>query len=251
MRLFGKNSVIERLRHDPKGIRKIYLEEGFLDKGAIYKKAKPWNIPIHITTQSRIIKTAGNKNTQGIIADVDDFSYTPFEDMLDIALKKKYTLVFLDELNDPQNLGAMIRSLACLGHFGLVLPTHKSVGITETVLRIASGGDCHLTVAKVSNISSAIRIAKKAGVQIVGAVVKGGQSLEEVNFSFPVGLVIGSEQKGIRDVVRAHLDMEVTIPMAADTLSFNVAHATTIFAYEINRQKNQNRRQRNQTSSRD
>lgn len=242
MRLFGKNSVIERLRTNPASIRKVYLEEGYPDKGYIYKKAKPYNIPIHITTAGRLSKTAHHKNTQGILADAEDFSYTPYEDLLEVSLKQNRTPVFLDELNDPQNLGAIIRSLACLGRFALVLPTHKSVDITEVVLRIASGGDCHLPIAKVSNINAAIRSAKTSGFSIVGTVVKGGKSLQETHFSFPIGLVIGSEQKGIREVVRANLDVEVTIPMARDTLSFNVAHATTIFAYEITRQKDQNKK---------
>ena len=110
--------------------------------------------------------------------------------------------------------------------------------MTESVLRVASGGDNYVPVAKVANLANAIRSAKESGFTIVGAVVKGGSSLRDVVFSFPLGLVVGSEQKGIRDVIRNQLDQEVTIPMSQDTLSFNVAHTTSILCYEIFRQKN-------------
>lgn len=237
MRLFGKNSVMERLRSNPKSIRKIYIQHGFKGTLAIHKKARQWNIPILPVAQSKMMKIGRDKNTQGILGDVEDFAYTPYDELLETALNKKRSLLFLDGLTDPQNFGAIIRSLACLGKFSIILPTHDSVSITETVLRVASGGDNYVPIAKVSNLSHAIQKAKKEGFQIVGAVTKEGEDLSEIELPHPLGLVVGSEQKGIRDIICKHLDVKLSIPMACDTLSFNVAHATAVLCYEITRQK--------------
>jgi len=238
MKLYGKNAVIERLRSNPKSIRKIYIQHGFKGTLYIHKKARQWGIPVLPVAQSKMMKIGRDKNAQGILVDVEDFAYIPYDELLETALKKKRSLVFLDGLNDPQNLGAIIRSLACLGKFSLCLPTHDSVSVTESVLRVASGGDNYVPVAKVSNLGNSIKKAQSEGYQIVGTVVKEGENLNKAKLSWPIGLVIGSEQKGIRDVIRKRLDIELSIPMACETLSLNVAHATTILCYEITKQKN-------------
>lgn len=237
MKLFGKNPVIERLRAQPHSIRKIYIEEGFRDTAYIRKKAQPHGIPVFVVTASQLLKMGRTKNAQGVMVDVDEFAYTPYDELLETALQKKRCPLFLDGLNDPQNLGAIIRSLACLGKFSVVLHTHGSVDITESVLRVASGGDNYVPVAKVSNLAQAIAKAKEKGFWIIGAVVEKGQSIFETQLPHPVALVVGSEQKGIRENIIKLLDVPVTIPMAQGTLSFNVAQATTIFCYEITRQK--------------
>ncbi len=160
------------------------------------------------------------------------------KDILNLPKEKHPSILFLDSLNDPQNLGAIIRSAGCLGAFSVVLPTHDSVEVTEAVLRVSSGGDNYVSISKVSNLSQAIIAAKEAGFWIAGTVVEGGKAPWEVSFPFPLALVMGSEQKGIREVLRKHLDMELTIPMGHPRMSFNVAQATTIFCYEITKQKN-------------
>jgi len=174
MKLYGKNSAIERLRSNPKSIRKIYIQHGFKGTLLIHKKAKQWGIPILPVPQSKMMKIGRDKNAQGILVDVEDFAYVDYDELLETALKKKRCLVFLDGINDPQNLGAIIRTLACLGKFSVILPTHDSVSVTEAVLRVSSGGDNYVPVAKVSNLVNAIKKAKGEGMAIVGAVVKGG-----------------------------------------------------------------------------
>ncbi len=225
------------MRAQPHSIRKIYIEEGFRDTAYIRKKAQPHGIPVFVVTASQLLKMGRTQNAQGVMVDVDDFAYTPYDELLETALQKKRCPLFLDGLNDPQNLGAIIRSLACLGKFSVVLHTHGSVDITESVLRVASGGDNYVPVAKVSNLAQAIGKAKEKGFWIVGAVVDKGQSIFETTLPHPAALVVGSEQKGIRENIIKILDVPVTIPMAQGTLSFNVAQATTIFCYEITRQK--------------
>ncbi|MFP4473067.1 MAG: TrmH family RNA methyltransferase [Candidatus Omnitrophota bacterium] len=237
MKLYGKNPVLERIKFNPRSIRKIYIQNGHSDAGYIYKKAKKWGLPVMSVPKSKIMKVARNVNAQGIVVEVDDYEYMDLGELISAALKKKLTLIFLDGLNDPQNLGGIIRSLACLGGFALVLPGHGSVGVTETVLRVACGGENYVPVSQVSNIGKAIREAREEGFFIAGAVVDQGEPLMSAKLDFPLGLVIGSEQKGIRPVIRKLLDQHLTLPMAQARLSLNAAHAASIFAYEISRQK--------------
>lgn len=238
MKLYGKNPVIERLKTNPESIHRIYVQEGSNEASYIFKKAHQRSVPVVSVPRSKIFKLARNVNAQGILAEVDDFLYIPYPELLEKAVEKSFSPVFLDSLNDPQNLGAIIRSLACLGGFAIVLPTHDSVEVTEAVLRVASGADNFVLIAKVSNLSRAISLAKDAGFTIAGAVVEGGQDLTATVFPFPVSLVVGAEQKGIRDIIKKQLDLQVTIPMKNPRISFNVAQAATILCYEINRQKN-------------
>ncbi len=237
MKLFGKNPVIERLRANPKSIRQIYIQEGVSETAYICKKARHNGIPVFIVPASKMLKIGRTRNTQGVLGDVADFEYVPYDELLESAVEKRRSLLFLDGLNDPQNLGAILRSLACLGKFSVVLPRHDCVDITETVMRVSCGGENYVPVAKVANLGQAIKSAKESGFTIAGAVVKGGENLWEAAFKGLVGLVIGSEQKGIREVNRNLLDLELTIPMALDTLSLNAAQAAAILCYEITRQK--------------
>jgi 23S rRNA (guanosine2251-2'-O)-methyltransferase len=237
MKVYGKNPVIERLKADPKSIQKLYVENGHPDAGYIYSKAKKWGIPVHAMTAGKMDKISRNLNAQGVMAEIGDYLYIDFSELVDRALLKKMSLVFLDGITDPQNLGGILRSLACLGGFGAVLPSHDSVSVTEAVLRVACGGDNFVPVAKVSNLGKAIKEAKDAGFFVAGTTVKDGVDLRSAVFQFPLGLVIGSEQKGIRPVIEKYIDMKITLPMAQPRLSLNAAHATAIFCYEISKQR--------------
>lgn len=237
MRLFGKNPARERLRSSPETIKRIYIQQGIADAGYFYKKAKQHNIPVMAIPKTRMEKFGRHTNAQGVMADVDDFQYADYAETLEDALKKKKALIFLDQVEDPQNLGALIRSAGCLGNFVIILPTHKAAHVTEAVLRVASGGENHVPIAQVANLRKAIRQAKDAGFKIAGTVISGGEPLETVKLPYPLGVVMGSEQKGVRPVVQQELDMELTIPMHIDRMSFNVAQAATILCYEITRQR--------------
>jgi len=237
MKLYGKNPVIERLKSNPKSIRRIMIAEDHADLAYIRKKCHQWGISISTVPHSKIQRLAQNLNTQGILADIEDFVYVQIDDLLQNALDKKRTPVFLDNLNDPQNLGGIIRTCGALGVFDIVLPTTESVSVTESVLRVACGGENYLKVAKVSNLGNAIEKAKKMGFWIVGTVVEEACSLTEITLQFPLGLVMGSEEKGVRDIILKKLDARVMVPMKNRRMSLNVAHATSMVCYEIVRQK--------------
>jgi len=243
MKLYGKNPVFERLRSNPKSIKKIFVEEGHRELPYLRQKGHKWGIPVICVPASKMLKMGRSWNTQGILVEVDDFAYVPFEDLLDQAQEKKQTILFLDGITDPQNLGSIMRAVACLGDFVLVLPRHDSASVTDTVLRVCAGGENYIAVAQVANLNQAILKAKECDFWIAGMVVEGGENIYNTAWPQNVGLVIGSEQNGIRETIRKNLDAMVTIPMAHPRLSLNVATATAICAYEIMRQ-NQSRRKK-------
>ncbi len=237
MKLYGKNPVIERLKANPKSIHNILIEEGHPETAYIRKKGQQWGISVSSVPQSKIQKLARNLNTQGILADIEDFPYVDFGDLLDMARDKKLALLFLDNLTDPQNLGGIIRTCGSLGNFGIILPTTEAVGVTETVLRVACGGENYVAVARVSNLGNAIEKAKQKGFWIIGTATRDAQPINAVQLQFPLGFVLGSEEKGVRDIIRKRLDCEAMIPVKNERMSLNVAHAASIVCYEIVRQR--------------
>jgi len=228
---------LERIKSNPKSIRHLYLQAGHPEHGYIASKARKFGFPITVVDAHHMLRLGRSLNTQGLLMEVEDFAYADYEDVLETAAQNGQTLLFLDGLMDPQNLGAIIRSIACLGGFVVVLPTHDSVHVTDTVMRIACGGENYVQICKVNNLNNAIAKAKAKDFWIAGSVVKGGEDLAKTKFPFPLGLVVGSEDKGIREVTQERLDVRVTIPMAQPRMSLNAAHATSILCYEIKKQR--------------
>ncbi len=236
MRLYGRNSIKERLKADAKSIKKIFLQKD-ADVSDIISMARPHHIPIEYLAKNEFQKSAQDNRTQGVIADIGEFKYTYLEDILNLPKEKYPSILFLDSLNDPQNLGGILRTAACFGGFAVVLPKHDSVEVTEAVLRVAQGGENYVPIAKVTNLATAIDKSKKAGYWIAGAVIEGGNDLTSTSLNFPLGIIIGSEGKGIRPGLISHIDFKITLPMKGVELSFNAAVAAALFCYEITRQK--------------
>ncbi len=237
MKIYGKNPVLERLKANPKSVRVIYVEAGHPEHSYIAAKAKKYAIPVNVVGEHKMIKLGRTLNTQGLMMEVTDFEYPDYEDILDTAEEDGISFLFLDGLTDPQNLGAIIRTVGCLGRFVVVLPTHDSVHVTDSALRVACGGDNYVQICKVNNLGQAIEKAKKKGFWIAGTVVKDGEDVRGVKLPFPFGLVIGCEEKGIREVIQQRLDMKLTIPMAHPRMSLNAANAASMFCYEISKQR--------------
>lgn len=237
MLLYGKNSVYERLKSDPKSINKILLQDNFKNP-QIEELIKKNKITVERLSISQLSSIKRAPNLQGIIAKSDDFKYFSFDDLLSYPDEKKLTLIFLDRVYDPQNLGSIIRTAACFGGFAVVIPKHKACQVTETVLHVAQGGENYVPVAMVTNTSKAIEEAKKSGYWILGAMVgDDAQDIDKVSLSFPLGFVLGSEGEGIRYGVQKHIDIKARIPMSGESLSFNVTVACAIFCYQIARSR--------------
>ncbi|MCK5306724.1 MAG: 23S rRNA (guanosine(2251)-2'-O)-methyltransferase RlmB [Candidatus Omnitrophica bacterium] len=235
--LYGRNSVFERLKVNPKSIRKIFLQDN-LKVPSIEKLIRQNNLPSERLSIRGLEKIKHAKDLQGIIAKVDGFQYTLFEDLLGRKREEDTTIIFLDRISDPQNLGVITRIAACFGRMALVIPEHKACGVNETVLHVASGGENYISVSIVANMANALTAAKEAGYWIAGTVVSdGAEEISKVSLPFPVGLVMGSEGEGIRQGLLKHLDIKVRIPMEGAKLSFNVSMACAIFCYEISKRR--------------
>ncbi len=236
MYVYGKNSVLERLKVNPGSIRRIYLQDSF-NVPQITELINSLNLPVNRVTEKDLLKIKRADRLQGIIAEVDKYRYTPFEKLIVKSEKKQYSFIFLDSLNDPHNLGSIIRIAACFGGFAIVIPEHGSCDVNDTVIHVASGGENFVPVSMVTNLSTALIKAKKEGYWAVGTVVESGQDINKTSLPFPLCLVLGTEGKGIRYGMQKHLDLKVTLPMTGAQLSLNVAMACAIFCHEIVRQR--------------
>lgn len=236
MRLYGKNSVLERIRTRPGSIKKLYLQQK-TDLSEIVKEAKKRGLAFDSVDKPGFLRLCGDVHAQGVLAKVSDYKYTPFFRVLKEALEKNRIPVFLDGVTDPQNLGSIIRTLACLGGFSLVLPEHKSAGVNETVLRVACGGENHISISRVVNTVRGVTAAKEEGLWIAGAVAEDGKDIFKSPLKFPIAVVVGSEDKGIRPLLRKCLDAELSLPMRGAGLSYNVAVAVSLFCCEISRRQ--------------
>ena len=235
MLLYGKKSIHERLKVNSQSIRKIFLADDF-ENVQIQTLITSAGISVERQTAEKIRNLKRAKNLQGIVAKVDEFTYSSFEDL--ISQGNKLTPVFLDRINDPQNLGVIIRTLACLGGFCIVIPEKEACHITEAVMHVASGGENYVQVAKVPDLAEAISAAKKQGFYILGAVIdEDAQDIKTLKLKFPLALVLGSEAAGLKLEIQKLLEVKSYIPMKGAKLSFNVNTACTIFCHEITRQR--------------
>jgi len=235
--LYGKNSISERIKANPGSVRSIYFREG-LSLPSMEKAIAQQKIPYERIPADSLEKMRPQKDLQGVVAKVDRFKYTPCDDLIADALQSDRTLLFLDRVVDPHNLGVIIRLSACFGGFSLIIPSREAAQVNETVLHVASGGENYVPIAIVNNLVPAIDDAKKLGFWIAGAVAdEEGEDIAEVSLPFPLGVVLGSEGAGIRKGLQKRLDIQARIPMRGAQLSFNVSMACGIFCHEITKRK--------------
>ena len=235
MHLYGKRPVAERLKAAPKTVRALILRQE-TDAAEIVRAAKAAGITFLSKTKEEFARLAPDAHTQGVLAEVEDFRYAALEDLLKQP-EPRPTLVLLDRVTDPQNLGNLLRVLACFGRFAIVLPKHDSAEVNETALRVACGGENYVPVARVTNLGSASEAAKKAGYWVAGAAPSGGDPLHTADWPEPLAVVLGSEGGGIRPGLEKHLEFTLTLPMPGAALSFNVATAAALIGYEITRRR--------------
>ncbi|RKY37784.1 MAG: 23S rRNA (guanosine(2251)-2'-O)-methyltransferase RlmB [Candidatus Omnitrophota bacterium] len=239
MYLSGKNQVIERINAQPETIEKIYLNKGkhFSLLNIILAMAKKNDVECVLLSPKEFSRLSSNIHTQGVIAEVKDFSYTKLEEVLNLAEQKKYALIALSNLTDPQNLGSILRSCACFGRIALIIPKHRSVVVNSTVLKVACGGENYVPVIQVTNLIPAFSEIKECGYWIGGCVANEGNDITQFKLPWPLCLVIGAEGRGIRKGIIRHLDFNLTLPMPGKGISLNAAVACAIFCYEIMRQR--------------
>lgn len=242
----GRNPVLELLKAK-KEIDKIYVLKGDT-KGSIKKiiaKAKDRRIVVQEVDKERLEKVSNGENHQGVAALVTGFKYSSLDDVVGEArrLDEEPFIVILDEIEDPQNLGAIIRTCECAGVHGVVIPKRRSARVNQSVYKASAGAVNHIMVAEVTNVSDTIETLKDEGLWIYGADMEGGNYYYQEDLTDGIGLVIGNEGKGISRLVKEKCDVLVKIPMFGDVSSLNASTSAAILIYEVIRQKNEEKKQ--------
>jgi len=239
-RIVRINALLEILKSAPGRVNKIFLqkEEGRRPLGAIVGLARANHIPHLFLPKPALDKI--DPRHQGVIAQLSPQEFAPLASILEAAGPSPF-LVLLDEIEDPQNLGAILRSAEGAGADGIILPERRSAGLTETVAEVSAGALAHLRVGRVPNLVQAMTALKDRGVWFVGAESGGDGLFFEFDYTQPVGIVLGSEAKGLRPLVRRTCDRILSIPLRGKLSSLNVAAAAAVFLFEIARQRSKAR----------
>lgn len=231
--IYGRNSVWERLRHNPSTVKEIFIRQG-ISLPDLMRYAQRRGISVNEVGEKKLHRVKNVADSQGVVARVVPFAYHDFEDLL----PPRPIIIFLDHIYDPQNLGVIIRAAACLAKAAaIVIARHDACEVTDAAVHVACGGENFVPVARVSSLSQSVRRAKECGYWIAGGVCGGGKDLHLSDLPFPLALVMGTEASGIRPGLEKHLDYRLSIPMPGAKLSLNVAIAASVFLYELSRQK--------------
>ena len=239
-RLEGRNALTEALRAG-RTIDKVFIADGDTDKAlqrlaAMAKEAGAVIVPVDRRKLDMMSTTHAH---QGVIAQAAAHEYATIDDILEEAAQRGQAplIVICDELSDPHNLGAIMRSAECAGAHGVIIPKRRSVGLTATVAKASAGAVEYMKVARVANINNAIHELKEKGVWIFGAAGEGSEAMYRADLTGPAAIVIGNEGDGISQLVRRNCDMLIHIPMSGRISSLNASAAASILLYEAVRQR--------------
>lgn len=235
----GRNAVLEAFRAG-KTIDKLFVLDGCQDGPvkSILREAKKTDTIINFVDKERLDRLANSGHHQGVVAQAAAYEYAEVEDVLNAAKEKGEApfIFILDEIEDPHNLGAIIRTANLCGAHGVIIPKRRAVGLTATVAKTSAGAVNYTPVAKVTNIAKTIEELKKEGMWFVCADMD-GQTMYDLNLTGPIGLVIGNEGAGVSRLVKEKCDFTASIPMKGDIDSLNASVAAGVLAYEIVRQR--------------
>ncbi len=237
----GRNAVIEAFRAG-KPIDKLFIQDGCQDGAiqTILREAKKGDTIVNFVAKERLDQMSDTKKHQGVIAYAAAYEYAEVSDMLALAKERGEApfLILLDGIEDPHNLGAIIRTANQAGAHGVIIPKRRAVGLTATVAKTSAGALNYTPVAKVTNLVQTIEELKKQGLWFACADMK-GEVMYRQNLTGPIGLVIGSEGEGVSRLVKEACDFHAAIPMKGQIDSLNASVAMGILAYEIVRQRMQ------------
>ena len=239
-RVEGKNAVMEALKAG-RPLDKIYIARGEQDKALrfIAQKGKAAGAVISEVDRRKLDAMSVTHAHQGVIAVAAVREYASVSDILALAREKGEAplVVVCDEISDPHNLGAIIRTAECAGAHGVIIPKHRSAGVTAVVEKTSAGAVEHMAVARVGNLAAALKELQDAGVWIFGTAADGDRSLWEADLKGPAALVIGSEGSGMSRLTRESCDFLVSIPLRGKVCSLNASNAAAIVLYEAVRQR--------------
>lgn len=235
----GRNAVLEAFRSG-KPVDKLYVLDGCQDGPVrtIVREARKHDTIIQFVEKERLAQLSEIGRHQGVIAYAAAYEYSEVSDMLELARERGEDpfIILLDNIEDPHNLGAIIRTANLAGAHGVIIPKRRAVGLTATVAKTSAGALNYTPVAKVTNLKKTMEELKKEGLWFVCADM-GGEAMYDLNLTGPIGLVIGNEGEGVSRLVKETCDFVASIPMKGDIDSLNASVATGVLAYEIVRQR--------------
>ena len=236
----GRNAVIEALRTET-AIDKIYIAKGETDKtlGHIASKARDRGIVVVEADRRKLDHMSRTHAHQGVIALAAVREYVSVQSILEVAAEKGEAplLVVCDEISDPHNLGAILRTAECAGAHGVIIPKRRSAGLTAVVAKTSAGAVSYMPVARVPNMAALLKDLKKQGVWVFGTAAEGTTTLYDADLKGPAAIVIGSEGDGMSRLVTENCDFLVSIPMKGQISSLNASAAAAILLYEAVRQR--------------
>ena len=235
----GRNAVMEAIRSG-RTVEKVFIQEGLSDGTilSIVREIKKRNILHSFVSRDRLDQMSESGRHQGVIAQCAEYSYSEIEDIFEKAKEKGEDpfIIILDEIEDPHNLGAIIRTANLCGAHGVIIPKHRAAGLTSTAVRASAGAINYTPVVKVTNISKTIEELKERGVWFACADMQ-GEVMYRCNLKGPIGLVIGNEGNGVSRLVKEKCDYIVSIPMKGDIDSLNASVAAGVLCFEVVRQR--------------
>jgi 23S rRNA (guanosine2251-2'-O)-methyltransferase len=231
--IYGRNPVLELLKSGRRTVNKIMVSRTARGTAVseIINLAKQKGIALHVIPPEKLDKFS--ENSQGIVAEVSPVQYTELSDLIEKSKKSlKPLLVILDGIEDPHNLGAIIRNCVAFGADGVIIPKWRAVGVNETVSKSSAGAVEHISISRVANTNQTIGLLKENGFWIVGAK-NGGQILEKTDLPFPLAVIIGSEGFGLHSLTKKNSDFLISIPQENTISSLNASCASAVLLYEI------------------
>jgi len=238
--LYGIQPVLEVLKAKRPALKRIFIFEGHQNPALrhLQELAEERGVPVQVQSKDRLTRMVKGEHHQGVVGVLADSLYASWEDLLKaIPFKGKWgRVLILDGIEDPQNFGSLIRTAGACGVAGIIIPKDRAVGLTPAAIKASAGAIAHIPVVRVTNLANSLEGLKKEGFWIVGADARGERNLYDMRFDINVGVVIGSEGKGIRPLIRSKCDFTVSIPMEGKVSSLNAAIAGAIILFEIFRQ---------------
>lgn len=238
--IIGKNPVLEALRAE-RDINKIWIAEGS-NKGQMQQVialAKQAGVIVQYVPKQKLDHTVSG-NHQGVAASVAAYQYAELEDLFKKAAEKNEDPFFLilDEIEDPHNLGSILRTADAAGAHGVIIPKRRAVGLTAAVAKASTGAIEHVPVARVTNLARTMEELKEKGIWIIGTDAKGKQDFRQMDATMPLAIVIGSEGKGIGRLISEKCDFLIRLPMVGKVTSLNASVAASLLMYEVYRKRN-------------
>jgi 23S rRNA (guanosine2251-2'-O)-methyltransferase len=238
--LYGVHPILETLKVGKRRIEEVLISRGS-EVEDLVSRLEALGIPVKRVSGQELASIAGSPHHQGLAARVEPFHYTEIEDLLSESATSGKMILALDEIQDPANLGNILRSCECLGGAGIILTKDRAVSVTPAVEKAAAGASAHVPVARVTNLVRAIEMIKEYGYWVFASDTEGNADIFSVDLSEKIAFVLGSEGKGLRRLVRERCDQSIHIPMVGKIDSLNVSQTAAIILAESLRQRAEKR----------